>query len=111
GGEKRELQLNRIPADLIQEVRVLRNPAPEFESDGMAGRLDFRFRPIPESPLTGEFRIGGGERSGAADARWLGSAVVAGRLTRNLGLLGSFFYLDDPTYKLKTEDEFSAAGA
>lgn len=111
GGEKRELQLNRIPADLIQEVRILRNPAPEFESDGFAGRLDFRFRRIPDGKLTGELRLGAGERNRAADTRWLGSAMFAGRLNDRLGGIASFFYLEDPTYKFKTEQEFSATGA
>lgn len=111
GGEKRELQLNRIPADLIQEVRVLRNPSPEFESDGLAGRLDFRFRPIPDKKLTGEFRLGAGRRNRTDGTRWLGSAVVAGRLNDRLGGIASFFYLDDPTYKFKTESEFAASGA
>jgi outer membrane receptor protein involved in Fe transport len=110
GGEKRELQLNRVPADLIQEVRVLRNPSPEFESDGLAGRLDFRFRRIPEGRLTGELRLGAGERNRAADTRWLGSIVLAGRLNERLGGMASFFYLDDPTYKFTTEQEFAATG-
>lgn len=111
GGEKRELQLNRVPADLIQEVRVLRNPSPEFESDGLAGRLDFRFRPIPEGKLSGEARLGAGARSGASGDRWLGSLVLGGRPTPRFGLLGSFFFLEDPAYKTKSETEFSAAGA
>jgi outer membrane receptor protein involved in Fe transport len=111
GGEKRELQLNRIPADLIQEVRILRNPSPEFESDGVAGRLDFRFRRIPDGKLTGEFRLGAGERNRTSDTRWLGSAIIAGRFNEHLGGIASFFYLDDPTYKFKTEQEFSPAGA
>jgi outer membrane receptor protein involved in Fe transport len=111
GGEKRELQLNRVPADLIQEVRVLRNPSPEFESDGLAGRLDFRFRSIPEQKLTGEMRLGSGRRDGTDGDRWLGSVVAGGRVTEHLGVLGSFFLLEDPTYKAKTEDEFAATGA
>jgi outer membrane receptor protein involved in Fe transport len=110
GGEKRELQLNRVPADLIQEIRVLRNPSPEFESDGLATRLDFRFRQIPERPLFIEARGAGGERSDVDDTRWVGSLTAGGRPRPDLGWLLSFNYLDDPTYKVKTEDTFSATG-
>jgi outer membrane receptor protein involved in Fe transport len=109
GGEKRELQLNRVPADLIQEVRILRNPSPEFESDGLAGRLDFRFRPIPEGRLVGEARFGIGERN-RASTRTTGSLLLGGRLTPALGVLASYTYLDDPTYKIKSEQEFAPSG-
>lgn len=110
GGEKRELQLNRVPADLVQEVRVLRNPSPEFESDGMAGRLDLRLRPLPERAAVGEARVAGGGRSGTGESRWAASALFGGRPTPRFGALVSFTYLDDPTDKSKHEEEFAPTG-
>ncbi len=110
GGEKRELQLNRVPAELVQEVRVLRNPSPEFESDGLAGRLDLRFRPIPAEPFTGELRLAGGRRNRTDGTRSSASLFLGGRLSPHFGGFASFSHLDDPTYKLKQEDETSATG-
>lgn len=109
GGEKRELQLNRIPADLVQEVRVLRNPSPEFESDGFAARLDFRFRPAPEQRFFAETRLAAGGRNRTGATRQLGSMLLGGRPLPSLGWLASFNYLDDPTYKVKAEEEFAPA--
>ncbi len=110
GGEKRELQLNRIPAELIQEVRVLRNPSPEFESDGLAGRVDIRFRTIPVGELEGELRISAGGREDSDVTRENYSLTLGGRLNQQLGFLGSFNYLKDPTYKLKLENNYSSDG-
>jgi outer membrane receptor protein involved in Fe transport len=47
-GEKREFQVNRLSPLLIDSVQVVRNPTPEHESDGIAGRVIALPRKIPE---------------------------------------------------------------
>lgn len=113
GGEKRELQLNRVPADLIQEVRVLRNTSPEFESDGIGGRIDLRFRTIPKQRLTADVRASAGARSNNNDLRQAHSLTIGGRpfgADEPFGFLLAFNVIDDPTTKEKTTEDFSALG-
>lgn len=94
-GEKRELQLNRIPSSTVQSVRIIRNPTAEFESDGLAGRVDVQTRPIPGRLLL-EGRIGAGARSSAGGHRVTqGQLTMGQRLHRNFGFMGTFDWLDD----------------
>lgn len=60
GGEKREFQVNQIPSFLVDQVNIIRNPTADFESDGLAGRVDVKTRAIPLQPrLEGRFGYGG----------------------------------------------------
>jgi outer membrane cobalamin receptor len=64
GGEKREFQFNQLPAFAIEEIKVIRNSTAEYESDGIAGRIDVRTRSIP-TKFTSEARVGyGGQKFG-----------------------------------------------
>jgi outer membrane receptor for ferrienterochelin and colicins len=94
GGEKRELQLDRLSSFLVEDVRVVRNATAEYESDGIAGRVAVQTRPIPES-LTVEGRLGYGGR-GSLDRGVFNGAVSFGFKPRSwFGLLGVFDQLND----------------
>ena len=73
GGEKRELQLNRVSSSAVESVRIIRNPTAEFESDGLAGRVEVRTRPIADT-----FRIDGRIGAGAHDLS--GAGLSQGQL-------------------------------
>ncbi|PWB47117.1 MAG: hypothetical protein C3F12_03790 [Candidatus Methylomirabilota bacterium] len=112
GGEKREFQVNRIPSFMLDRIRIIRNPTAEFESDGLAGRIDIHTRPIPVEP-TVEGRVGAGGR-GDLDGEILNAALGFGyRPSSWFGIMGAFDYLDNaferPKQKLfstgKTEVE------
>ncbi|OHE79742.1 MAG: hypothetical protein A2107_01345 [Verrucomicrobia bacterium GWF2_62_7] len=95
GGEKRELQLNRLPSSTVESVRIIRNPTAEFESDGLAGRVDVQTRPIPEQ-LHIDGRVGYGGRNNS-----LGNDIAQGQISGgmrfhpNFGFYGTFDYLND----------------
>jgi uncharacterized iron-regulated membrane protein len=95
GGEKRELQLNRIPSSAVEEVRIIRNPTAEFESDGLAGRVDVVTRPVPDRfHLDG--RVGyGARRNSLANDMAQGQLYAGGRFGRRYGLSGTFDWLED----------------
>jgi uncharacterized iron-regulated membrane protein/outer membrane receptor protein involved in Fe transport len=95
GGEKRELQLNRIPSSTVESVRIIRNPTAEFESDGLAGRVDVQTRPIPEQFLM-DARAGyGGRNNSLINDIAQGQLSAGRRLNRRLGFFGAFDYLND----------------
>jgi uncharacterized iron-regulated membrane protein/outer membrane receptor protein involved in Fe transport len=94
GGEKRELQLNRIPSSVVQTVRLIRNPTAEFESDGLAGRVDVQTRPIPEA-LQLDGRLGYGARTALGNRLSQGQIAAGARLSRRLGFTAAYDFLDD----------------
>lgn len=95
GGEKRELQLNRLPSSAVESVRIIRNPTAEFESDGLAGRVDVATRPIPQQwHLDGRMGYGARRNSFSNDVTQ-GQVSAGGRFGRRYGFSGTFDWLDD----------------
>ncbi len=95
GGEKRELQLNRIPSATVESVRIVRNPTAEFESDGLAGRVDVQTRPIPDR-FHLDARAGHGARNQSFRNPITQGQISGGmRFHRNFGFFGTFDSLHD----------------
>ena len=109
GGEKRELQVNRVPAYLIEEVTILRNPTAEYESDGLAGRVKLKTRAIPEK-FSGNSRLSSGGRDHFGDGTWSNSVSAGGKMGDWLGSMATFSFNRDPFVKNKIEREFKANG-
>lgn len=94
GGEKRELQLNRIPSSVVQTVRVIRNPTAEYESDGLAGRVDVETRPAPEG-FHVDGRLGYGARGVTTNGLTQGHLSAGARLNRRVGFMAGYNFLND----------------
>ncbi len=105
-GEKRELNLDRLPASLIEEVRIIRLPSAEYEADGIAGRVDLITRPIPEKKLIETSLAVGGQDSISRETR-SASAVYGERLNEKIGVLLGVSHQDVDVRK--TKDKFNAA--
>lgn len=101
-GEKRELQVNRIPSFLVDSVRIIRNPTAEFESDGLAGRVDVRTRPIPKDPFTAG-RIGYGGKSGLNGDLINGNVAFGSRFGNWFGIMASLDHIDQDLSKDKSK--------
>lgn len=105
GGEKREFQVNRLPSFIVEEVRIIRNPTAEFESDGIAGRIDVETRPIPEDPTFNLVARYGGLNS--FDGDYLNGAIGYGdRVSETFGFNSYFDYKELPLDRDKEEVEF-----
>lgn len=98
-GEKRELQLNRLPSFVVEKVTIVRNPSAEYESDGAAGRVDVETRPIPAG-LRMDGRIGAGYRDQFSRRLYNGQVAVGYRKNK-IGFFGAFDHLNDPLYIIK----------
>lgn len=62
-GKKREFQVNRLSSFGIERITILRNPTPEYESDGIGGRVLADPRIIPDKrriELIGKIGAGNG---------------------------------------------------
>ncbi len=94
GGEKREFNMNQIPSFLIESATIIRNPTAEYESDGLAGRLDLRSRPIP-TKTTFEGLLGYGGHDALDGTALRGSAAFGGRPVKWFGAMGAFEHSDD----------------
>ncbi len=94
-GDKREFSLHQLPSFLVESVRVIRNPTAEFESDGVAGRVDIRTRAIPKE-LTFSGRAGYGGQTGIDGSLLNGSVAFGHRPTSWFGIMASADYLEQP---------------
>lgn len=51
GGEKREFQLDKLPAQLIERIEVIRAPTADMDAQGIAGTINIVLRKTPTEPL------------------------------------------------------------
>lgn len=103
GGEKREFQVNRLPSFLVEDVTIIRNPTAEFESDGIAGRISVKTRPLPERFFFEGRGAFGGQNTLGGD--WLNlEAGIGDRPVPGFAYLGGISVLKSPTIvdKLRT---------
>jgi outer membrane receptor protein involved in Fe transport len=89
GGEKREFQVNRIPSFMLGEVNIIRNPTAEYESDGLAGRVDIKTRDIP-TELKIEGRAGYGGRDELKNDLFNGNIGFGFKPTEWFGIMGTY---------------------
>jgi len=94
-GDKREFSVHQLSSFLVESARVIRNPTAEFESDGLAGRVDIRTRPIPKE-LTFTGRAGYGGQTGIDGSLLNGSMAFGHRPTSWFGIMASADYLEQP---------------
>jgi len=48
GGEKRQFELDRIPADMIERIEVVKSPSAEYSNDAVAGIVNIVLRQAPD---------------------------------------------------------------
>ncbi len=98
GGEKRELNLNRLPTALVGEVKVIRSASAEHEADGLAGRVHIEMREIP---LEQQFEVdlGLGRQDDVDGHR--GSLTYGNRFSDAFGLQATIARIDNPLSKQK----------
>jgi outer membrane receptor protein involved in Fe transport len=106
GGEKRELQINRIPSFAIQSMTLVRTPTADLEHDGIAGRLEIKTREIPQVWTT-ETDAAVGQIDGNGDFAGHFQAMTGGRVG-NVGLMVYGSVVEEPREKHK--QKLNAAG-
>lgn len=95
GGEKREFQVNRLPSFLIDEVKIIRNPTAEYESDGIAGRVSVKKTTIPKDfLLEGRVAVGGYDRLDNTIQNY--QVGIGDRPSPGFGYLAAFSHLNNP---------------
>ena len=113
GGEKRELKLDGIPSAFVGEAKVIRARRASMEADGLAGRVELKFRELPHGPpARGRYR-GRGRRGG--EEAYRSSLVFGERSSDNVAWQFGLSSNETPREKIKTkikgsevedEDEF-----
>ncbi len=72
GGEKREFELDRIPANMVERIEIIKNPSAEYGSDAVAGVINIVLRAAP-SKFTFDGMVGaGGPTDGKKSDKYLG---------------------------------------
>lgn len=105
-GEKRELQINRVPSFAVESLTLVRTPTADLEHDGIAGRLEIKTRDIPKVWTT-ETDAAVGRIDGVGDFAGHFQALTGGRVG-NVGLMVYGSVVEEP--REKSKDKFNAAG-
>lgn len=71
GGEKRELQVDRIPASMVERIEIIRNGSAEFDAQGIAGTINIVLKKAPRERLA-QFNLSGGYVEGERGTGSLG---------------------------------------
>ncbi len=108
GGEKRELNIDRIPLTLVEEIKFIRNTAAEYEADGIAGRIHIETRPIPTIQAI-KIGLAVGDEGGLGTAGSNAFLSYGNRFNERFGLQGAVNYFSDPL--IKTKRKYRANGS
>lgn len=100
GGEKRELNLDRLPNFLVDEITLIRNPTADMEMDGIAGRLNIKTREIPLE-RTIEIQTGSGDTGGFGTGTHQFAVAYGERINDRFGIQSSLSYSKEAIGKEK----------
>ena len=106
GGEKREFNLDSLPAGLVDSVEVIRGRRADMEADGLAGRIEVKLAEIPETPRYEVHNAIGGSSDGLTLFD-LG-AIGGGMYSDNFGAQGGLTRARNSNSK--TKEKFTATG-
>jgi len=88
GGEKREFELDRIPADMIERIEIIKNPSAEYGSDAVAGVINIVLRGAPNK-FSFDGMIGaGGPTDGRQSDKYLGDQNAVFNMGNSSGKVG-----------------------
>jgi len=88
GGEKREFELDRIPADMIERIEIIKNPSAEYGSDAVAGVINIVLRGAPNK-FSFDGMIGaGGPTDGRRSDKYLGDQNAVFNMGNSSGKVG-----------------------
>lgn len=105
-GEKRELQIDRIPASLIERIEIIPNGAATIDSQGVAGTVNIILKNTPDKRV-GQFSVGGGWMEEANRPPFALDALYGDR-TGKLGWLLSANFQGRTVLKDKNKTKFKS---
>lgn len=108
GGEKREFQLDQLPADLIVRIEIIRAPQADIDSQGIAGTINIILKKIPEDPAF-SFAIGASQLQDGDTKPNV--SLSYGEQIENFGYLLSLNAQQRQLLKNKTKESFNADGS
>lgn len=111
GGEKREFNLDTIPAAWVDSVEVIRGRRADMEADGIAGIVEVKLKDIPETPKW-EMKLGLGQTDsgvGLYDAALVGGGMLNESLGGQIGLTSARNTNSKVKQKFKADGTLSEA--
>ncbi len=88
GGEKREFELDRIPADMIERIEIIKNPSAEYGSDAVAGVINIVLRGAPSKFSFDGLLGAGGPTDGRKSDTYLGDQNAVFNMGNSSGKVG-----------------------
>jgi iron complex outermembrane receptor protein len=105
----RNIDLQRISSFIVEDVTYLRSPSAEFEGDGLAGRLAFRTRSVPDTPqLEADLSAGGLDTLDGANRSV--KLAYAGKVGERLGVIAALGQDRFDSIKIKDRSERTYSG-
>lgn len=108
GGEKREFQLDRLPADLIERIELIRAPTADMDSQGIAGTVNIILKTIPEGS-SASIKMGTSKLQGGDSKPNI--SLSYGKKNDGFGYLYNLNTQQRQLQKNKTKQDFKADGS
>ena len=105
----RNIDLQRISSFIVEDVTYLRSPSAEYEGDGLAGRLAFRTRSVPDTPEF-EADLGAGGLGALDGANRSVKLAYAGKLGERFGVIAALGQDRFDSIKIKDRSERTYLG-
>ncbi len=108
-GEKREFNVDKIPAAMIERIEIVRAGRADLNGEGVAGTINIVLKKIPPKPHA-SFTLNGNHLEGT-DKDGLGGSLTVGGGSQGFGYLLSGSQQRRYAQKDKTKLSYNAAGA
>ncbi|MDP3229470.1 MAG: TonB-dependent receptor [Acidovorax sp.] len=105
----RNIDLQRISSFIVEDVTYLRSPSAEYEGDGLAGRLAFRTRAVPDTPeFEADVSAGGLNRLDGSNRSV--KLAYAGKVGERFGVIAALGQDRFDSIKIKDRSERTYSG-
>lgn len=105
GGKERQIQVDRLPLDLVERIEVIRAPSADMPNEGIAGTINIVLRDQPDQPLANARVYAGVNHDDVDNGYPLGVSGQWSDRNGKFGYLLSGSAARNDLIKTKTKDE------
>lgn len=111
GGKERQIQVDRLPLDLVERIEIIRVPTADLPNEGLVGTINLVLRDAPHQSVASARLVGGRVFGEKADGDNTNLSAQMGGATESVRWLlnGSVGQRNEVKTKSKDDQKFTAA--